>query len=112
MLGPDSLDQRRLAEWGRRKRPIAASAVVWAEFLCGPVAAVDIVHAGTITGEPVPFTAADGNTAARLFNRGGRRRGSLRDCMIAASAINAGAALATHNVADFERFVREGLVIA
>lgn len=32
--------------------------------------------------------------------------------MIAASAINAGAALATNNVADFERLVSHGLVLA
>ena len=108
----DSLAQRRLREWVRRDRAIAVSAVVWAEYLCGPVAALDIQRAGLIIGEPLPFTATDGNTAARLFNRGGRRTRSLRDCMIAAAAINAGAALVTHNVSDFERFVAEGLVLA
>lgn len=108
----DSLDQRRLREWIRRRRAIGASAIVWAEYLCGPVALMDIQRAGLIIGEPLPFTATDGNTAARLFNRGGRRPRSLRDCMIAAAAINAGAALVTHNVSDFEHFVDEGLELA
>lgn len=110
-LVPGSLDQRRVREWLGRDH-VAASAIMWAEFLCGPVAHPDIIAAGTIVGEPVPFTAEDANTAARLFNRGGRRARSLRDCMIAAAAIGAGAVLATHNFRDFERFASEGLVLA
>jgi predicted nucleic acid-binding protein len=111
-LDPLSLEQRRLREWVSRRRTIHVSSVAWAEFLCGPLRAADILLAGTIIGEPMPFSAEDGNTAAWLFNRGGRRRGSLLDCMIAAAAINARAALATSNVADFERFVDAGLELA
>ncbi|MFI5257702.1 MAG: PIN domain-containing protein [Gemmatimonadales bacterium] len=111
-LDPLSLEQRRIREWVARRRIIRASSVAWAEFLCGPVRPEDIRLAGTIIGEPMPFAAGDGNTAAWLFNRSGRRRGTLLDCMIAAAAINASASLATNNVADFERFVESGLELA
>jgi predicted nucleic acid-binding protein len=111
-IDPLSLEQRRIRDWVSRRRVIRISSVAWAEFLCGPVRAEDILLAGTLVGEPVPFSAEDGNTAAWLFNHSGRRRGSLLDCMIAAAAINASAALATNDVAHFERFVDAGLDLA
>ena len=42
----------------------------------------------------------------------GRRRGTLGDCLIAATAVNAGAELATGNLADFRRLSDAGLVLA
>ena len=61
--------------------------------------------------EIVPYTVADADVTARLFNLGGRRRGTLADCMIAAVAIRAGAPLATTNPGDFSRFASESLTI-
>lgn len=103
---------RRLRTWLREGEELGISAIGWAEFLCGPVGpeAVDLV--GRIVGEPVGFGAAEAALTARLFNETGRRRGSLADCMIAATAIDARASLATANPRDFARFARAGLVLA
>ncbi len=85
------------------------SAIVWAEFQCGPLSDASIDAAARFTGEPVAFSANDAILAASLYNAGGRKRNSLPDCMIAASAMNASATLATNNLHDFERFVGVGL---
>jgi predicted nucleic acid-binding protein len=101
-----------LRAWIRGGVPLGISAVSWAEFLCGPVSASDGKLAAAIVGEPVAFAAGDSALAARLFELGGRRRGSLADCMIAATALRVGASLATADRADFRRFEAAGLRIA
>jgi predicted nucleic acid-binding protein len=65
-----------------------------------------------VVQERTSFTPEDAEIAARLFNKTARKRGTLMDCMIAATAIRIGAPLATSNVADFRRFKAEGLRIA
>lgn len=111
-MTPRSPEDRRLRGWLVASEPIGISAVSWAEFLCGPVEAGDVELAPRIVGEPLALLGADGPLTATLFNLAGRRRGSLADCMIAATAIRAGAALATGNPSDFRRFESAGLRIA
>jgi len=111
-LARNSQEDRRLRAWLKGAEPLGMSAISWTEFLCGPVGAEDIELASRILREPVAFNSADAALTAQLFNQGGRRRGSLTDCMIAASAIRTGAALATTNPADFRRFEPAGLTLA
>ena len=88
------------------------SAVAWAELLCGPLARSEMEWAAEIVGQRQDFTRSTPALAARLFNESGRRRGSLIDCMIAATALAAAASLATANDADFLRFKDSGLTMA
>jgi predicted nucleic acid-binding protein len=104
-----SREDQRLRAWLAAAEPVGMSVVTWTEFLCGPMEAAEIDLASRVIEEPEPLVAGDALVAARLFNVGGRRRGSLTDCMIAAVAIRVGAELATTNVADFRRFESAGL---
>ena len=111
-LTAGSAHDRRLRGWLAAGEPLGMSAIAWAEFLCGPVDAADVDLVGRIVPERVPFSEGEAALAARLFNESGRRRGSLADCMIAASAIRAGASLATENTKDFRRYASAGLTLA
>ena len=108
-LCPGSPQERQLLVWLDGPGSVSLSAVAWAEFLSGPVSADVTAIARTLLGEPVPLGTAAAERAAQLFNQAGRRRGSLLDCLVAATAIEAGAQLATENPRDFERFTAAGL---
>ncbi len=101
-LLPGSPEDAQLREWLSGETPLAISAVAWAEFLCGPLAAEDLSLAAAVVGEAVPLTADHAVQAAELFNAAGRKRGSLVDCLIAAAAIEEDAELATANPKDFK----------
>lgn len=105
----DSAQDKLLRKWLADKAALAVSTIVWAEFLCGPVETLDVELAAEIIRERVPFVSDDAVLSAHLFNLSGRRRGSLMDCMIAATAIRAEASLATENRADFRRLESAGL---
>lgn len=98
-----SHEETMLTRWLEAGVRVAISSIAWAEFLCGPVAPRELELAGAMLGEPENFTGDDARLAARLFNRGGRRKHSLADCMIAAVAIRLDASLATVNRSDFRR---------
>ncbi len=98
--------------WLREGRSVHVSAMAWAEFQCGPLTVRQQDLANEMIHGVLPITRDTGNLAGRLFAATGRRPRSLADCLIAACAIDAQAALATSNRADFEPFVAHGLLLA
>jgi predicted nucleic acid-binding protein len=109
---PRSSQDRKLKKWLSEGASVGIGAIGWAEFLCGPVEPSQAALAARFLGEPVSFTAEDAELSARLFNLSGRRRGSLADCMVAATALRLDATLATANVIDFARFEPAGLKVS
>jgi predicted nucleic acid-binding protein len=109
---PASAEDKSLRGWLGSRETVKISSIAWAEFLCGPVTHSIAEQTAELLGEPVAFDGITATFAANLFNSGGRRRGSMIDCMIAAIAIRDGAALATRNVADFRHFANAGLSLA
>jgi len=88
------------------------TSIAWTEFLCGPLKPGDLVLAEQIVTVRIDYSEQDARRAAEFFNATGRRRGTLVDCMIAASARERGAAFATMNVQDFQHFEDFGLRLA
>ena len=107
-----SREDARLRGWFRANEPLGMSAIAWAEFLCGPVDEPVSTIASAMVGQHSPFTEQTAVIAARLFNGSGRRRGTMVDCMIAATALVEEAAVATSNPDDFSRFESFGLILA
>lgn len=108
-LARGSAQDARLREWLRSGEELGMSAIAWAELLCGPITPDQVDLAVRVVPRRVAFGEEDAASAARLFNDSGRRRGSLTDCMIAATALRLDAPLATENPAAFRRFEPAGL---
>jgi predicted nucleic acid-binding protein len=108
-LVPGSAEGVAMEDWLSGGEPLQVSAVAWTEFLCGPVLPAHVEVAESLFGRPVALDGPEAAQAAKLFVLGGRHRHSLADCMIAATAIEAGAGLATTNPTDFVRFAENGL---
>ena len=107
-----SPEDARLREWIRANKPLGMSAIAWAEFLCGPVDETVLSLASAVVARRFQFTEEMATMAARLFNGSGRRRGTMIDCMIAATALVEETAVATSNPGDFSRFGAFGLALA
>jgi predicted nucleic acid-binding protein len=103
-LKPSTSQSRSLRQWIADGQDVGISMVAWAEFLCGPVSGDDRDSAIELLIAPEPLLAEDAARGAELFNATGRRRGSLGDCLIAATCLRVGASLATDDVDDFRRF--------
>ncbi len=109
-----------LPHWAREGHPavarvlageaVAVSALVWYEFLSGPLAETEAGLARAfIEGRILPVGEDAAELAAELFNAAGRKRTLKTDALIAATAIRAKAEFVTLNSADFEPFVSQGL---
>ncbi len=109
---PNSALRAELQRWLSQGLIVGVSAMAWSEFRCGP-ASPELIEAwrSLLEGRITPINQALAELAAALFNQTGRRSRSLPDCLIAATAIGAGAKLATLNHNDFEPFVKLGLVL-
>jgi predicted nucleic acid-binding protein len=107
-----SPESARLREWLRSGRSVAISTLVWGEVLCGPIDGATVELARRVVPIHVPIGTGEAEEAARLFNGTGRRRGSFQDCLVAATALGSGAAVATTDRGDFARFRGMGLEIA
>jgi len=95
-----------------RGEPVATSSLAWFEYVCGPVddAEQQLVRAA-IGGHIVTVDDAMAERAAALFNLAGRKRSLRTDSLIAATAMLAGAELATYNADDFAPFIEYGLTL-
>ena len=100
-----------LRRWIRAGEPLGMSAIAWVEFLCGPVDGDQVQLASQIITERTNFSEDHAVIASRLFNASGRHRGSLIDCIIAATAVATDTQLATANATDFRQFQSSGLEI-
>ncbi len=108
----ESPEDRRLRSWLLAGEAVGMSAVAWAEFLCGLVDGAQVELVERIVLRRSAFGDAEAVIAAQLFDESGRRRGSLGDCMVAATAMRAGATLATGSPSDFRKLESGGLRIA
>lgn len=109
----NSAEAGQLVTWRLSGETLATSAIAWTEFLSGPVAAEIAGDLRTLLdGGILEFDEACAATAARLFNATGRKRSLRVDAMIAATALENDALLATRNLEDFQPFVPHGLKLA
>jgi len=107
-----SRESQELSGWVRAGERLVAPALVWFEFLCGPITAAQTKTMRAFVQELLPFGEEQAVAAAELFSAGGRKRSTRVDAMIAATAIASGAALATNNQPDFRAFLQSGLRFA
>ena len=89
---------------------VATSSLAWFEYVCGPLAESEqnLVRA-VIGAQILDVDEAVAERAAALFNHAGRKRSLRTDSLIAATAILAGAELASYNAGDFAPFTAHGL---
>lgn len=89
VMDPGSPEYRKMRAWIRKGETFSMSEVAWAAYLRGPLTEPEIESAAEIVDRYEDFRLEYASVAARLFNESGRRRGSLANCMIAATALGA-----------------------
>ena len=104
----------RVRFWLREKlrlgERVSCSALAWAEYLCGPLSREEReLSWQLIEGSPAKLDSFVAELGAQFFNATGRRRGSLADCLIAATAVSHNAVFITLNERDFLPFESLGL---
>ena len=109
---PNTPAAHTLAAWLREGVVLRASLLVWTEYLCGAHDEARVRHWQVTLDGFDGLTESQCQLAASLQRHDRSDRPRLIDCLIAAGAIEQGAALATINRRDFERFVDHGLELA
>ena len=109
---PGSAASLQIDRWLIAGEHLSASAMAWAEYLCGPLRPHEEKLARTLLHTVEPVDEVIAALAASLFNSTGRRSRSMPDCIMAATAILGQRPLATRNLADFQPFVPYGLTLA
>jgi predicted nucleic acid-binding protein len=90
--------------------PIAASAVAWTEFRSYSISSNQLLAVEQLLlGGIVAYERAHADLAGELFRKTKTKRKNRLDSMIAATAILAGAKLATLDQRDFQPLVSLGL---
>lgn len=107
-----SRESQKLIEWSQAGETLTTPMPAWYEFLSGPVTSMQIDTMRAFLDQIIPFDQPKALEAAHLFNAAGRKRTLRVDAMIAATALVAGAHLATNNRADFDAFIPHGLKLA
>jgi len=111
-LVADSRESGEMRAWITSGEQLVTPMLAWFEFLCGPVTAAQRQTMNAFLHALLPFGEDQAVAAAGLFNASGRKRSTRVDAMIAATAIVAGADLATNNQHDFRAFTDDGLRFA
>jgi predicted nucleic acid-binding protein len=105
-LTRDSRESKALVRWYQSGEALVVPMAAWYEFLCGPVKPAQIAAIRGFLTEIISFSETQAQIAAEIFEATGRKRSLKIDAMIAATAIAAGATLATNNQKDFKVFPR------
>lgn len=110
VLVANSQEAERVSAWLAVPEEFGTSAIAWYEFRCGPVDDEGVAIVRDLVGDRIiPFSANEAAEATRLWNATGRSRRTRVDAMIAATALAAGASLATGNADDFRVFTDHGV---
>lgn len=110
LVNPTDLHHAAAVALIRPSCTFGCSAVAWTELRSKPVHHLEIAALKALLAAGiVPFEQSTADLAGDLYHRTGGGRRTRLDSMIAATAILAGAELATVNSADFAPFVPHGL---
>jgi predicted nucleic acid-binding protein len=104
-------ESAKLVKWYQAGEVIITPMPAWYEFLCGPITEQQVTTMRAFLDEVTPFGEQQAAKAAELFAATGRKRSLKIDIMIAATAMLAGAQLATNNKSDFRSLKKYGLIL-
>ncbi len=109
ILVPDSGEADRAMFWFETTE-LCTSAIVWYEFVSGPVddEGVEVIRS-LLRGRVLPYDAVQAAESARLFQATGYLRHLRVNSMIAAAAIISNVTLATEDAEGFRYFSPFGL---